>query len=165
MSTSTSEDKLRDLLKDFHVAMLTTRTSTGELRARPMAVADVDSQGVIWLLTDRGSEKMEEISHDSHVNVTMQSSTKFVSYSGTAAPDHNRTKIGQLWKTPWTIWFPNGKEDPDLVLIRIQGHSGEYWDMSGTSGIKYLIEAGSAYLAGTKPHVTDDSKLHGKVAL
>jgi len=160
-----SNDKLRDLLQDFSVAMLTTRTQTGELRSRPMAVAEVDAHGDIWLLTDRSSEKMEEISRDSHVNVTMQSSRKYVSVSGTAVADHDRDKISLLWKAAWTIWFPNGKEDPNLILIRIQGRTGEYWDMSGTSGITYLIEAGSAYLAGKRPHVADDSKLHGKVKL
>jgi hypothetical protein len=50
-------------------------------------------------------------------------------------------------------------------LLRVHGDAGEYWDNTGTGGIKYLIEAGRAYLSGTKPDVAGDPKVHGKVAL
>ncbi|MBA3480646.1 MAG: hypothetical protein H0T51_02420 [Pirellulales bacterium] len=43
--------------------------------------------------------------------------------------------------------------------------SGEYWDNSGLSGVKYFIEAGKAYLSGTKPDVAGDPRIHGKVNL
>jgi general stress protein 26 len=162
---TTSEEKLRDLLQDFGVAMLVTRTLDGQLRSRPMALADVQPDGTLWLLTDRHSGKLDEISGDPHVNVTAQSNAKFVSISGSASPVEDRSKVSQLWKESWKVWFPGGKDDPSLVLIRIQGDAGEYWDNSGTSGIKYLIEAGKAYLTGTRPHVENDPKIHGKVAL
>ncbi len=165
MTTTASEKKLHDLLADFGVAMLVTRTAEGRLRARPMAVAEVESTGIVWLLTQRNSPKMEELSQESHVNVTMQSSTKFVSLSGTASAVANRTKIEELWNESWKIWFPGGKDDPTLILLRIDCDTGEYWDNSGSSGLKYLIEAGKAYFSGTRPDVEDDPKIHAKVAL
>jgi general stress protein 26 len=164
MSIAT-DHKLHDLLKDFGVAMLVTRTTEGQLRARPMAVADVQADGTLWLMTDRHSGKMDEIARDSHVNVTMQSSMKFVSLSGTATAVDDRRKVAELWKESWKIWFPRGKDDPNLVLVQIRGDAGEYWDNSGISGIKYLIEAGKAYLNGTRPDVAGDTKIHGKVDL
>ena len=160
-----TDEKLHHLLKDFGVAMLVTRTRDGQLRSRPMAVADVESDGTLWLLTDRQSGKMEEIAHDGHVNVTMQSSTKFVSLSGKAIPVDDRKKIAELWKETWKVWFPGGKDDPSLVLVKIHGDAGEYWDNGGSAGIKYLIEAGRAYLSGTRPNLAGDPKLHGKVNL
>ena len=35
---------------------------------------------------------------------------------------------------------------------------GEYWDNSGTSGVKYVIEAGKALLTGTRPEIDRDPK-------
>lgn len=162
---STPNDKLCDLLQDFGTAMLVTRTEDGQLRSRPMAIAEVHPDGTLWLLTDRNSGKLEEIGADPHVNVSAQSSAKFLSLSGTASPVDDRKKVAELWKESWKVWFPGGKDDPSLVLIRIQGDMGEYWDNSGTSGIKYLIEAGKAYLSGTRPDVANDSKIHAKVTL
>jgi general stress protein 26 len=166
MKTATktnADDRLRDLLRDFGVAMLVTRTPEGQLRSRPMALAEVEPNGTLWLLTDRHSEKVDEIARDPHINVTMQSNSKFVSVSGTVRVVEDRAKIAELWKEPWKVWFPGGKDDPSLVLLQVLGETAEYWDNSGFRGIKYLIKAGQAYLSGTRPAVEDDEKLHAKV--
>ena len=160
-----SNNKLRELLDDFDAAMLVTRRPDGSLRSRPMAVADLDADGTLWFLTQDNSGKMDEIATDNHVNIVMQSSLKFVSISGKASSVKDSRKVEELWNEAWKVWFPGGKDDPNLVLLKVQGEAGEYWDNSGTSGIKYLIEAGKAYLSGTRPDVAGDPKIHGKVAL
>jgi general stress protein 26 len=164
MATS-PDKKLNELVEEFGVAMLATRTAEGELRARPMALAEVEPDGTLWFLTDRRSGKIEELERDDHVVVTMQSKTQFVSLSGTAAPVEDRERVSRLWKLEWQVWFPGGKDDPNLVLLRVDGHAGEYRDNSGSSGIKYLFEAGKALLTGTRPQIDRDPKVHGKVAL
>jgi general stress protein 26 len=164
MATSPGS-KLQDLLKEFDVAMLATRTAEGQLRARPMALAEVEPEGTLWFLTDRRSAKVEELERDDHVLVTMQSKARFVSLSGTASPVEDRAKVARLWKVEWQVWFPGGKDDPNLVLLRVDGKLGEYWDSSGTSGLTYLIEAGKALLTGTRPVVERDPKVHSKVEL
>jgi general stress protein 26 len=130
-----------------------------------MALAEVEPDGTLWFATGRHSGKVDELTGDSHVAVTMQSSTKFVSLSGTATEVDDRQRIARLWKVEWKVWFPGGKDDPELVLLRVNGTRGEYWDNSGTSGLKYLIEAGKALVTGTKPDVGDDPKVHAKVDL
>ncbi len=162
---TTPDDKLRELLTEFDTAMLVTRTAEGQLRARPMAFAAVDPDGTLWFVTERHSGKVDEIAKDNHVNVSMQTARKFVSVSGTAAPVDDRAKVAEVWKEAFKVWFPGGKDDPNLILLRVTGDAGEYWDNSGTSGIKYLIAAGRAYLSGTRPDVDNDPKIHGKVNL
>jgi general stress protein 26 len=159
------EAKLNELLHDFDVAMLATRTGQGQLRARPMHLADIQPDGTIWLVTDRDSAKVAEIERDVQVNVSMQSKAKFISISGIASPVEDRDKIAQLWKEHWKVWFPGGKDDPKLLLLCVRGQMGEYWDSSGASGIRYLFEAGKAYFTGTRPEEAGDPKVHGKVNL
>lgn len=166
MATATVPDtKLRELLNEFGVAMLVTRTPDGSLRARPMALADVEANGSLWFATDRHSGKVDELEQDRHAAVTMQSKMTFVSLSGTARVVDDRAKLSQLWKPEWKVWFPGGKDDPNIVLLKVDGTAGEYWDNSGANGVKYLIEAGKALLTGERPAVGDDPKVHGKVAL
>ena len=145
--------------------MLVTRTTDGNMRGRPMALAEAEPDGTLWFATDRGSDKLDEIERDGRVVVTMQSSTKFISLSGRATPVDDREKIARLWKAEWKVWFPDGKDDPNILLLRIDGDTGEYWDNSGTSGVKYLIEAGKALLTGSRPDVGKDPKVHAKVEL
>ena len=92
MSTSPYK-KLHDLLEDFGVAMLVTRTTDGNMRGRPMALAEAEPDGTLWFATDRGSDKLNEIERDGHVVVTMQSSTKFISLSGRATPVDDRASM------------------------------------------------------------------------
>jgi general stress protein 26 len=160
-----SNDILQNLMNDFGVAMLITHAEGGRLRARPMVLADIEPNGTVWLITDHHSGKVEEIVRDHHVNVTMQSSSKFVSLSGMATAVHDAKKVAELWKETWKVWFPSGKDDPNLVLLKVDGDSGEYWDNSGYQGIKYLIEAGKAYMRGSKPEVSNDARMHGTVKL
>jgi general stress protein 26 len=162
MSIAT-EDKMHELLREFDSAMLVTRTSDGQLRSRPMMLADVDLDGSLWFMTGVRSGKIDELEEDHHVNIAMQQSRKYVSISGQAQVVDDRNKIEELWNEAWKIWFPGGKEDPNLVLLKVKGEMGEYWDNSGTSGVRYLIEAGKAYLRGTRPDVEGDPKVHGKV--
>ncbi len=164
MATST-DTKLQELLAEFDVAMLATRSAEGELRARPMALAEVEPDGTLWFLTDRHSGKVDELQRDAHVVVTMQSRSKFVSLSGTAEPVEDRQRVARIWKAEWQAWFPGGQDDPNLVLLRVDGHAGEYWDNSGTSGVKYLVEVGKALVTGKRPDVDRDPKIHGKVEL
>lgn len=164
MATS-PDTKLHDLLTEFGVGMLVTRTPDGSLRGRPMALAAADPDGTLWFATDRHSGKVDELDHDRHVVVTLQSKTTFVSLSGTAGTVDDRAKLAELWKAEWRVWFPGGKDDPTITLLRVDGTAGEYWDNSGASGLKYLIEAGKALLSGTRPDAGDDPKVHAKVAL
>jgi general stress protein 26 len=159
---TTPEKKLQDILDGFSVAMLVTRSSS--LRARPMALAEVQN-GTVWFVTGRSTEKINELAQDNNVLITMQSKTRFISLSGKATIVDDRAKVAQLWKPEWKVWFPGGKEDPDITLIRVEGETGEYWDDSGMAGIRYLVEAGIGLLTGTKPKVDDDIRLHGKVSL
>ncbi len=163
--TTYPDVKLHELLEDFGVAMLVTRTANGNLRGRPMALAEVETDGTLWFATGRDGGKVDELGKDKYVVVTMQSSTKFVSLSGVANIVEDRAKIAQLWKTEWKVWFPGGVDDPNIALLCVDGNSAEYWDNSGTSSLKYLVEAGKAFLTGTKLDAGDDPKVHAKVAL
>ena len=49
--TTAADEKLRELLEDFDAAMLVTRTGAGQLRSRPMAVADIERGGTMWFVT------------------------------------------------------------------------------------------------------------------
>jgi len=50
-----------------------------------------------------------------------------VSVVGTAQVVRDRGKIESLWHPQATVFFPGGKDDPDLRLLRIRVDSAEYW--------------------------------------
>src|SRR4029079_1600349 len=97
------------------------------------------------------------------VSVTFQSRAQFASVHGNAYIVRDRALIEKLWSEAWRIWFPGGKDDPSLCLIRVEAREGEYWDNAGTQGVKYVLETVKAYAKGETPNV--DAKQNAKVGL
>jgi general stress protein 26 len=162
MSTNPRQ-KFQDLLTGFSHGMLVTKTPTGELHARPMALAEITEHGDLWFATGRDSPKVEEITADEHVCVTFQDGSHYVTVIGTAQAVRDRAKIDQLWSDAWKVWYPQGKDDPNLVLLKVTADTGEYWDNSSVEGLKYLFRAGKALVTGDRISIDPDQ--HQKVAL
>jgi general stress protein 26 len=124
--------KLRKIIRNARVAMLTTVASDGSLRSRPMATPDADFDGELWFFTRYNSPKSEEIQENQRVNVTYASpkNDRYVSVSGTAAVVRDAEKVKELWRGKLKEWFPEGKKDPDLALLKVTIDKAEYWDAS-----------------------------------
>jgi general stress protein 26 len=157
--------KLHDLLHEFHVGVLVTHTADGDLHARPMAIAHVEDDCTTWFVTSRSSPKVHELYHSSRAHVVCQNgSSAFLSLSGDAAVVDDRAKLDDLWTAQFEPWFPKGKEDPELTLVRVTPDEGEYWDGRGALGIKYLVEAVEAVAKGTRPKIEAPDQ-HGRTKL
>lgn len=149
-----------NLLEEFDTAMLITKTEDGQLRARPMIIADKEGDAEIWFVTDMDSPKVDEVFDDPHVNVTMQTKNAFVSISGMGEIVRDRAKIDRLWSKSWDIWFREGKTSPNLCLVKVRPATVEYWDNHGTKGARYAWEAAKAYVHGHRPNISEQG-LHG----
>lgn len=126
-------EKLRELIKDIDFAMLTTVDADGSLRSRPMSTQEAEFDGDLWFLTSADTAKAYEIRQDSRVNVSyaQPDDQRYVSVSGTAALLNDRAKIDEFWTPAYKIFFPDGKDDPNLRLIKITVDKAEYWDSKG----------------------------------
>jgi general stress protein 26 len=161
MGSAAKQKRLCDVIKDFDNAMLVTTTASGRDHARPMHIAEVRADGDIFFATSMDSPKITEISINPEVVVTFQGNRQFAAVYGRAELVRDRNLIDHLWSEAWKVWFPEGKSDPTLCLIRVDGREGEYWDNAGVQGIKYAFEAAKAYMQGRSPK--PDEKQTGKV--
>jgi general stress protein 26 len=125
---------LANLIKDVEIAMLTTTQADGKLVSRPLGTQQVEFDGDLWFATGADSEKVAEIKANPRVNVAYASASRntYVSVSGKASIVADKAKIDELWSPAMKIFFPGGKDDPNLRLIRVRAESAEYWDGPGT---------------------------------
>jgi general stress protein 26 len=165
ISDDEKRERLTRLLSLFDTAMLVTRTGGGGMRARPLSIAEAHDDGAMYFSTAIDSPKVEELEADPHVNVVMQDGRRFVSLSGTAHVVRDRSVIERLWRPSWKLWFPQGKDDPSLCLLRIDPIEAAYWDMTGTTGIRYAFEMAKAYVKGGRPPSDDDERHTARVKL
>jgi general stress protein 26 len=124
--------KIGTLISQVPVAMLTTTSSRGWLRSRPMVAQRGPFDGELWFLTSRTAAKSGEVRDRRQVNVSYASPERdcYVSIAGIATLVDDRVRAKALWGEALEPWFPKGLADPDLVLIRVEAEEAEYWDSS-----------------------------------
>jgi general stress protein 26 len=140
--------KVAELLKDERIAVFTTTAPDGTLMSRPMAMQEVEFDGDLWFFADRNSRKVTHVTANPQVNVATAGSGSWVSLTGSAVVVDDLARKKELWNAAVGAWFPNGAEDPDVVLLRIGAASAEYWDSPG-GRLASVISFAKAKLTGT----------------
>lgn len=141
--------KLSNLIQDIKVAMLTTVDPNGSLYSRPMIAQEIEEDGSLWFFTSKSSGKIHSIQSDQHVNLAYSSppDSKYISVSGKAEVVVDKEKAAQLWSPMHRAWFPEGVNDPELVMIKVNVESAEYWD-SPSGAVVQLFGFAKAMVTG-----------------
>ena len=155
--------KLRKLIKGARVAMLTTVAPDGTLRSRPMATLKAPFEGDVWFFTRASAPKAEEIRDNDRVNVSFSDGedNRYLSISGTASLVRDADRIEKMWSGRFKNWFPDGKKDPDLALLRVRVDRADYWDRK-TSAMVHLSGLVKSALRGDP--AVDNRKPEGTAA-
>jgi len=126
-------EKLGDLIDGIEVAMLTTHAADGSMVSRPLQTLKFDGGGELVFFTSIASHKVDEITANQDVNLAYAHPSKqnYVSVRGSARIDRDRATIDALWSPVQKIFFPQGKDDPDLVVLRVRVRDAAYWESAG----------------------------------
>jgi general stress protein 26 len=146
-------DKVRDLVKDAKICMLTTMTDDGRHVSRPMAVQDVEFDGDLWFFTYSNSDLVHQIATSPQVNVSFSDAKQnaWTSISGAAVRTDDRAKAEELWSPMLKAWFPDGLDTPNLTLVKVHAETAEYWDSAHSSNVLTLIGMAKAAVTGKQP--------------
>lgn len=158
---SGEREKLYDIIDDIRIAMMTTVEKDGALHARPMANQKADRAGIVWFFTERDGAAARNIRANGKVSLGYAGSGEYAAVSGKGTVVDDRAKIDALWSEPMKAWFPKGKDDPDLVLLKIDLEDGEYWTFP-SAPLSMAVGYVKAKLTGEK---ADDIGENRKVAL
>ncbi|MDB5364865.1 MAG: pyridoxamine 5-phosphate oxidase [Rhodospirillales bacterium] len=153
--------KLFEMIKDVDTTMMTTVDEDGALRSRPMGNRQADTfDGTLWFLTRASSHKVLELQETDEVNLAYASPEKhtYVSVSGRARLVRDRSRARQLWSSSLKVWFPQGLDDPDLALLRVDVEKAEYWD-APSSTMLHLFGKAKAALTGKPSEGGENKKL------
>jgi general stress protein 26 len=155
-------DKVQELVEDIRIAMMTTVDEAGHLVSRPMAALQMDEDGTIWFFTKRSSPKVDQIDNNQHrVNLAFADvgDADYVSISGTADELDDRAKVNELWNPQAKAWFPEGKDDPELILLKVHTDMAEYWNASDSTMVR-LFQQATAAITGNPPKMGENAKVY-----
>jgi general stress protein 26 len=155
--TATKEEieTVAKLISASRIALLTTTNSDGQLVSRPLAVQEAEFDGTLWFFSQDPSDKTEEIKASEQVNVSLESGKGYLSIAGAASVVRDEAKIEELWSKRVEAWFPEGREDPTISLIRVDAATAEYWAVNEPKAV-VMLKVAKAAVTGGQPDVGDN---------
>jgi general stress protein 26 len=136
-------DKFWKALESDRTLMLGL-TGIEEEHEQPMtAMLDDANPGSIWFFTSSETRLVQEMGtqHRAVANFVSKDHELFASIRGELVMENDRTRIDRLWNRFVAAWFPGGKDDPKLRLIRLDPEHAQIWlnESSLLAGIKIMI--------------------------
>lgn len=140
--------KLRELVKASPTCMFGTSLKDIPHHVCPMHALDVDDDGSLWFFSGLDSEHAANIGEDPRVQIIFSNASdyEFLTVFGEAEIIRDAEKIYELWKPILKAWFPLGKDDPNLSVVRVDPTKVHYWD---TTDGKLVVLAKILYSAVT----------------
>lgn len=131
-------------------------TDLGSLpnNSRPMTLQETDDSGNLWFISSDASNKNFEIKEDNRVQLYFMnnSDSEYLSVFGEAFVYKDKTTIEEKWSPLANAWF-DGKEDPNVSIIRVEPKNTYYWDTKAGKLVS-LMNFVAAAISGNK---TDNS--------
>ena len=122
--------KLYEMIEKVRIAMLTTIEPDGSLHTRPMGNREADENGDLWFFADKTESVAKNVAANPQVSLGYADvkGNDYVAISGKGELIDDRATIEEKWTDYLKAWFPDGKSDPKIVLLRVTPDKGEYWD-------------------------------------
>lgn len=136
--------KFNDLVNDIRVCMFITNDHE-KAHTRPMATIDVEDDGTLWFFTDIRSIKVEEVSQENSVHLVYAHPGKesYLDVWGKASVVTDKQTVKDKWSPMVKAWFPDGVDDPNLALLKVQPGNAYYWDAETGKMMAFLKIAAS----------------------
>ncbi|KAI5463211.1 hypothetical protein BGZ63DRAFT_354153 [Mariannaea sp. PMI_226] len=158
----TKVEDLADFMTKSKFAMMTTRSSSGNLVSRCMAVAATETGGIDLLFhTNTESGKTDDLAADSHVNIAfVNGSGEWASIAGNATISTNRDLIAEHYSPTLKAWLGDlgdgkhdgSKNDPRLGIIRVRTVSATYM-LSAKNLFSRAAEIATSTITGSPPQI------------
>ena len=141
----------KELQRKFWTALKTDMTmmlglsGVDESHTRPMTAQIEGESAPIWFFTSTESELVQQLSGAGRAVATFASKGHdiFAAVHGNIVIDNDRAVVDRLWNRFVAAWYEGGKDDPKLVLLRLDPERAEIWKDGSSlwAGIKLLLGA------------------------
>ncbi len=140
-------NKLKELAEGIDICLFSTDLQKKDVSSyRPMSTKEVDDEGNILFFSEKNSAKNQAIQQgDRSVQLVYSSPAKssFLVVTGHAEIFYDKDKVAELWNSLDKTWFKEGKDDPNISIIKVRPENAHYWDTEGNRMINFFKMAAS----------------------
>jgi general stress protein 26 len=123
------ERKFWDALSSDRTMMLGLH-AVEEGHTRPMTAMLDESRRSMWFFTVKDNAMVGQLTegHRAVATFTARDHDLFATIHGTLLVESNPAMIDRLWSSRVAAWYDGGREDPDIVLLRLDPDRAEIWE-------------------------------------
>ncbi len=154
------ETRLWKTLDDERIGMLGLSGEDGG-HFQPMTGFCDKESGAIWFFTRRDTELVSRLVQGGKAmfNLVSKDRDLWACIAGTITEQHDAARIDKFWGPVVSAWFPDGKDDPELTLLRLDPDDAEIW-ISAKGPIRFAFEIAKANLTDNEPDLGQHERLN-----
>ena len=121
---------------------------------QPMAAFGDKAGDAIWFFTKKDTDLVTQTgaAHDAMVCIMAKDMEFQACIHGALTPDTDLAKRDAYWSPFVSAWYPDGKDDPDLIMMRLDPSDARVW-VSKKGPFRYPLEIAKANASHSLPDV------------
>lgn len=154
---ATVQARLWKEIEDHRIGML--GVVGGEPRHfQPMTAFVERDADQIWFFTYNDADLAEAAMSGAAAMFTFQRDKIQACIGGRLSQQHDRERMDRYWGPAVAAWYPEGKDDPRLTLLRFDCEDAEVW-ITEAGPVKFGWEIARANAARTTPNLGERAHL------
>ena len=152
------EKRLWKELDDARFGML--GLTNGRQHFQPMTAFAEPEGGQIWFFTKEDTDLARSANGGAEAMLIVQSRDQEFQacIGGVLSTARDTVRIDKYWNSVLAAWFPGGKDDPSLTLLRLDARDAELWISKG-GPVRFAWEVAKANLTDSPPDVGDKAHI------
>ena len=142
--------QLWDEIDGVQAVMLGSPDHTQHMQ--PMAPQAARAEKAIWFYTNITSDIAKAAANGGHVHMCLVTDDYQACLDGDLRTTYSREHIDRYWSSMIEAWFPGGKEDANLTMLRFTPRTAAIWASTG-SKLVFGWEIAKAITTGEQPDV------------
>ena len=128
---------------------------------QPMTAFVERGTGSLWFFTRRDTDLAREIGQGGQAMFVYQRDDIQACIGGRLSLEHDRARMERYWNAVVAAWYPDGKDDPQLTLLRLDADDAQVW-ITEAGPVKFAWEIAHANATRQQPDLggRTDLNLH-----
>lgn len=158
LSNADVKDRLWKAIDHDHTGMLGLTQDAHHFQ--PMTAFVERESDTLWFFTRTDTELAQSVAANGADAAFVFLDRKLQAcIDGRLTLSHDRERIDRFWNAGTAAWYPSGKDDPSLMLMRLDVREAAVWVREG-GVLKYALEIAKANANHTTPDVGERRDLH-----
>lgn len=150
------ERRLWDEIERHQIGMLGV---VGSGTPQPMTAFVEQEREEIWFFTRSDTDLARQAGEGRAAMFVFQQKEVQACISGELSVQHDPARIAKYWNAVVAAWYPQGKDDPRLTMMRLECMDAEVW-ISQVGPVRFAWEIAKANATKHQPHVGGKANLH-----